>query len=685
MIKYFYLLAIFFVPFCQIYICQSSASETIYYLKEQSNSFNSVLHSASLHSDSIQVKSGWNLISLPLIFSDSTTNYLFPSAISDAFIYGGSYQPVESLKTGTGFWLKFDSSETIYIEGEPFNQHIIDVNKGWNLIGAPSSSALSDSISSYPLSIIVSDFYGYIPNDGYQAADTLQPGSGYWVKVDNDGTLFIKSIDIACPGMMTVEYGGKIYNTVQIGDKCWLRENLDIGSMISGSAIQTDNDAIEKYCYGNVPANCTLYGGLYEWDEAMQYATSLHSQGICPGGWRIPTPSEFAALGSDGNALKAIGQGSESGAGTNKTGFSALLAGSRMTDGEFSALTSYAYFWTDSMAYGDDRLFYFLGYNSDLALYNYTDKAKGFSVRCVKGPETGNRAPDVPDNPYPSDTAIGISTTVTLTWTCSDPDNDPLRYDIYFGNDNPPVAIVSSDQENSGFHIFDLSPNTKYYWKIIARDNYDNETSGPVWKFTTSESGGGVPCPGLDTVYYEGKTYHTVQIGSQCWLKENLNVGTRINGSSNQSDNSIIEKYCYNDSIENCDIYGGLYQWNEAMQYTTTPAFRGICPDGWHIPTNAEFEILSTSVGANSNSLKAIGQGSGSGAGTNTSGFSAFLAGYRAGNGSFNLLNVNTHFFGSNEYDSANVGIMGCVYSDNVIYLHNYFKDHGFSVRCIKD
>jgi uncharacterized protein (TIGR02145 family) len=121
------------------------------------------------------------------------------------------------------------------------------------------------------------------------------------------------------------------------------------------------------------------------------------------------------------------------------------------------------------------------------------------------------------------------------------------------------------------------------------------------------------------------------------------------------------------------------------MQYTTTPAFRGICPDGWHIPTNAEFEILSTSVGANSNSLKAIGQGSGSGAGTNTSGFSAFLAGYRAGNGSFNLLNVNTHFFGSNEYDSANVGIMGCVYSDNVIYLHNYFKDHGFSVRCIKD
>jgi len=60
----------------------------------------------------------------------------------------------------------------------------------------------------------------------------------------------------------------------------------------------------------------------------------------------------------------------------------------------------------------------------------------------------------------------------------------------------------------------------------------------------------------------DGKTYNTVQIGDQCWFKENLNVGTRINGVQEQTDNSVIEKYCYADLESNCDIYGGLYQWH---------------------------------------------------------------------------------------------------------------------------
>jgi uncharacterized protein (TIGR02145 family) len=75
------------------------------------------------------------------------------------------------------------------------------------------------------------------------------------------------------------------------------------------------------------------------------------------------------------------------------------------------------------------------------------------------------------------------------------------------------------------------------------------------------------PCPGTPTVEYAGKTYNTVQIGSQCWLKENLDVGTMIPGSLEQKNNGTIEKYCYNDSIENCTTYGGLYQWAEAMEY----------------------------------------------------------------------------------------------------------------------
>lgn len=62
-------------------------------------------------------------------------------------------------------------------------------------------------------------------------------------------------------------------------------------------------------------------------------------------------------------------------------------------------------------------------------------------------------------------------------------------------------------------------------------------------------------------------------------MKENLNVGTMIQSSSDQSNNSIIEKYCYNNDTANCSMYGGFYQWDEAMQYVATAGARGICPE----------------------------------------------------------------------------------------------------------
>src|SRR5664280_148529 len=159
-------------------------------------------------------------------------------------------------------------------------------------------------------------------------------------------------------------------------------------------------------------------------------------------------------------------------------------------------------------------------------------------------------------------------------------------------------------------------------------------------------------CPGTPTVIYSGKTYNTVQIGTQCWLKENLDVGTMIDSMANPSNNGAIEKYCYGNNPANCTTYGGLYQWNEAMQYVTTEKAKGICPTGWHIPTYAELQTLSTAVGGRydgGNSLKAVGQGTGSGAGTNTSGFSALLAGLRVYDGYFYNLGVYSTFWSSTE------------------------------------
>src|SRR5665647_1782373 len=104
------------------------------------------------------------------------------------------------------------------------------------------------------------------------------------------------------------------------------------------------------------------------------------------------------------------------------------------------------------------------------------------------------------------------------------------------------------------------------------------------------------PCPGVPTVDYGGKTYHTVQIGSQCWLKENLDVGIMIDSVTEPGNNGVIEKYCYNNNAANCTTYGGLYKWNEAMEYVTTPGIKGICPPGWHIPTHTELQKLDTTV-----------------------------------------------------------------------------------------
>jgi len=205
------------------------------------------------------------------------------------------------------------------------------------------------------------------------------------------------------------------------------------------------------------------------------------------------------------------------------------------------------------------------------------------------------------------------------------------------------------------------------------------------------------PCPGLATLVYGGQTYNTVQIGNQCWLKENLNIGTMIDSLQNQSNNSILEKYCYRNNPDNCTTYGGLYQWAEAVQYkngatnTTSPnpAFsgyvQGICPAGWHIPDSTEFGILTNAVNNDGNSLKAVGQGAYSGAGTDLSGFSALLAGARYSDGSFSNLGLYDFFASSTDANSLYIYYIDLGTDTNIIYLGNNQKSYGRSIRCIKD
>ncbi len=173
---------------------------------------------------------------------------------------------------------------------------------------------------------------------------------------------------------------------------------------------------------------------------------------------------------------------------------------------------------------------------------------------------------------------------------------------IYSGNGNHQVSKLIYEGNGGGEFIksahlknyFDFNPGDKLLFVGHAALEESGITDSPsenkdyVFQFATN-----IPCPGLDSLFYEGRYYHTVQIFSQCWMKENLEAGTMIPGSQSQTNNGIIEKYCYANNQNNCTHDGGLYLWEEMMQYNlTTEGAQGICPSGWHIPTDNEWKIL---------------------------------------------------------------------------------------------
>lgn len=188
-----------------------------------------------------------------------------------------------------------------------------------------------------------------------------------------------------------------------------------------------------------------------------------------------------------------------------------------------------------------------------------------------------------------------------------------------------------------------------------------------------------------DRLLYGNDVYPTVQIGSQCWMAKNLNVGKRIDGNSNQtSTDTDIEKYCYQNNESNCDIYGGLYQWEEAMNYSTSEGTKGICPSGWHIPSKTEFEACTTAVSGNNTALKAKGQGIGDGYGTNTSGFSFMLAGYVSNSAFTNIVQIGTIWSSSFESEGGAWSLVMFDYSDNM-GIRIEINLHGYTVRCLRD
>jgi hypothetical protein len=143
------------------------------------------------------VRNQWNMVSVPLVLADCRKSVVAPTAISPAFAYDGGYTVKDTLARGVGYWLKFNGNQSYTLYGALDTLNTIDVRTGWNMIGSISAPVAVTKIASDPGGMITSKFFGYA--GGYVHVDTIMPGRGYWVKVNQDGKLTLSTAGLVLP------------------------------------------------------------------------------------------------------------------------------------------------------------------------------------------------------------------------------------------------------------------------------------------------------------------------------------------------------------------------------------------------------------------------------------------------------------------------------------------------------
>jgi uncharacterized protein (TIGR02145 family) len=237
----------------------------------------------------------------------------------------------------------------------------------------------------------------------------------------------------------------------------------------------------------------------------------------------------------------------------------------------------------------------------------------------------------------------------------------------YTGNGvNPATGIFYPAIAGIGFHSITYSYINQYSCSNSA-SRMIHVISAPIFN-----------CGDSLTDIRDLKQYPTIQIGGQCWQAANLNFGSFISSSQYQRDNCIAEKYCYNDNSTTCITSGGLYQWDEIMQYQVVEGVQGLCPPGWHLPTGQDWSTLFSNYINNGFAGLAL-------LFTGYSGFNAFVDGVSYFNKSWKFNTLSTCFWSSTAHGTKKAWAHAMNTYDPSVSYYPSFRANAFSVRCIKD
>lgn len=276
------------------------------------------------------------------------------------------------------------------------------------------------------------------------------------------------------------------------------------------------------------------------------------------------------------------------------------------------------------------------------------------------------------------------STEFDANWTAA---SGATNYYIDVADDAGFNNLIVSNQSVGNvltYNVNGLICETDYYYRIRAENNCGTSTNSDALMVTTGVC---LNCGSSFTDTRDNESYGTVQIGNQCWMSENLNYTPSV-GSS----------WCYDDVSSVCVTYGRLYDWNTASNSTsgsTNPSgVQGVCPSGWHLPSDDEWKELEMELGMTQVEADGIGfRGTDQGeqlktsywGGTNSSGFTALPGGYRSVSGAYIVMGSLGRWWTATESGSKAWMRTLELSADDVVRGNTFGKGYGFSVRCVMD